>query len=64
MIERQLKTSKMGSARSKGMSVLLSKFELLFASILPQETFIPDSFPQIVQSQAEKLWSIGYHLPG
>jgi hypothetical protein len=41
----------MGSGR--GMSILLSKIGLLFASILPQEAFMPGSFPQIVQSQAK-----------
>src|SRR6266702_1831536 len=41
----------MGSG--SGMNILLSELVLESASLLPQEAFMPGSFPQIVQSQAE-----------
>jgi hypothetical protein len=37
----------MGSG--KGMNLLLSEIVLWLAPILPQEVFMPGSFPQIVQ---------------
>jgi transposase-like protein len=39
----------------RGMDILLSKIWLWSASILPQEAFMPGSFPQIVQSRAQQI---------
>ena len=41
------------------MNILLGEIVLWLASILPQEAFMPDSFPQIVQSRAERLSKMG-----